>query len=188
MKRIRAVVSGDASVGKSSIISRFITGEFRSNAQQTVGGSFHSQYVKTANREDLCIELWDTAGSERYRSVIPSFFRNAAAVVIVYDISKRDTFKNLEYWLEFVREHSPHGVAILLAGNKTDLDEQREVTTEEGHDFSKQHECTYFVEVSAATGENIDNLFAMLATVPPNGAAEMEVTQDQVEKKAGCGC
>lgn len=188
MNRVRVVVCGDTAVGKSSIIHRFATGEFRTKTEQTIGGSFHSQCVKTGANENLCIELWDTAGSERYRSVIPSFFRNSAAVVIVYDVTSRETFTNLEFWLNFARENAPASAMIFIAANKIDLFDKRVVTMDEGHLFYEEHECKDFVEVSAATGEGIQNLFGMLTQVPPNGKAEMEVAQSAEKEKRSCSC
>jgi small GTP-binding protein len=171
MKRIRVVLCGEASVGKSSIIKRFATGAFSDVSSETVAGAFHSQYVKF-NKETIVLEIWDTAGSERYHSVIPSFFKNAAGVIIVYDITIRASFDTVQYWLTFAHSNAPDGARLFLVGNKTDLFTERTVHLEEGKAYAESHGFAAFAETSAKTGESIDNLFAMFADVPPNGFVE----------------
>jgi small GTP-binding protein len=174
MKRIRIVLCGEASVGKSSIISRFSTGTFQTMTNETIAGAFHCAKVRF-NGETLVLEIWDTAGSERYHSVIPSFFRNAAAVVIVYDITARDSFTNVDYWLEFTKTNSPEGVQLFLVGNKVDLFDLRVVTFDEGRALTETHKLSAFAETSAKTGEFVDSLFALLAAVPPSGTVDADI-------------
>lgn len=187
MNRVRVVLCGEASVGKSSILNRFSTGVFNSTLNSTVAGAFHTQYVRV-NGQTVSLEIWDTAGCERYHSVIPSFFKNAAAVVIVYDVTKRDTFENLDFWVNFSRNNAPEKVNLFIVANKVDLFESRQVKYDEGKGFSDHHECAGFEETSAKTGEGIENLFAMLAAVPPNGTVDVEVRGEVIEldKKPSC--
>jgi small GTP-binding protein len=170
MKRVRAVFCGDALVGKSSIIQRFSTKRF-SDTTSTVAAAFHSATVQIAN-QCVVLELWDTAGSERYHSVIPSFFRSASGVIVVYDVTIRETFERLRYWLEFARVHSPDGCEMFLVGNKIDLFRKRAVPYEEARSYAEAQNVGY-VEVSAKSGEAIDTLFALLAGLSGNGTVEI---------------
>jgi small GTP-binding protein len=179
MKRIRVVFCGDLSVGKSSIIKRFATGTFSDFVCETVAGVFHSQFVRL-NGETISLEIWDTAGAERYHSVIPAFFKNAAAVVVVYDITARNSFEAIPYWVSFSHSNAPEGTRNFLVGNKTDLFAIRAVTYEEGIQSRNAHQFVAFTEMSAKTGEEVDNLFALLADVPPNGLIEAQPRGDVI--------
>jgi small GTP-binding protein len=187
MKRVRAVLCGDASVGKSSIIKQFSTGTFSDSIGTTIGGAWHSRYVRHEG-QIIALEVWDTAGSERYHSVIPAFFKNAAAVVIVYDISSDNTFHTIGYWLDFVHTNAPQGTRLFLVGNKTDLLSRRAVLWNEAKAYADGHGFAGHIEVSAKTGESIDNLFAMLAGVPPNGVIEGEVQGEVITLGNHGGC
>jgi small GTP-binding protein len=167
MKRVRVVLCGDASVGKSSIIRRFTTGQFENDISETVAGAFHSAVVRS-NQETIALELWDTAGSERYHSVIPTFFKAAAAVVIVYDVTIASTFESVNFWFDFARTNAPLSVPLFLVGNKIDLADQRKVSFARARGFAKTKDIQEFMETSAKTGQFITTLFALLTAVPPN--------------------
>jgi small GTP-binding protein len=174
MKRVRAVFCGEALVGKSSIIHRFCTERFI-DLKTTVAGAFHSACVKVAD-QTVSMELWDTAGSERYHSVIPAFFRGACAVVVVYDVTSRESFDRTRYWFEFARVHSPDTCKVFLVGNKIDLSRTRAVSFEEGAQCSKDHRLAGYTETSAKSGEAIDILFALLAHLPGDGFGDVAVS------------
>jgi small GTP-binding protein len=174
MKRIRVVLCGDPSVGKSSIIKRFATGTFNDMIGETIAGAFHSQFVRH-NGETIALEIWDTAGSERYHSVIPSFFRSASAVVIVYDVTARASFEAADYWMDFARTHAPEAARLFLVGNKADLFSSRDVFFEEAKSWADARKFESCVDTSAKTGEAIDNLFAMLADVPGSGTVNADL-------------
>jgi small GTP-binding protein len=186
MKRIRIVLCGEATVGKSSLIQRFSTGTFYSSCPETIAGAFHAAKVRI-NGETLVLEIWDTAGSERYHSVIPAFFRSAAAVAIVYDITSMASFTNVNYWLEFTRENSPETAKLFLVGNKIDLFDLRVVPFDDGKSWAETHGLEAFAETSAKTGEFVDSFFALLASVPPNGTVDSEV-EGQVISLEPKGC
>jgi small GTP-binding protein len=185
MKLIRAVFCGEPLVGKSSIIHRFSTQKFAA-PHPTIAASFHSAFVRYSN-QTISLELWDTAGSERYHSVIPSFFHSACAVVVVYDVTARETFERLKYWLEFARVHSPTDCQLFLVVNKVDLYETREVTFEEGMRYSEEKRLAGYAETSAKSGEAIDVLFELLAGLPGKGMAEMR-WKGKVRELNGSDC
>ena len=164
MKRVRVVLCGDVAVGKSSIIQRFSQRKFVEGTT-TLAGAFHSQYVKIENQH-ISLEIWDTAGSERYYSVIPSFFRNASAVVLVFDLTNRESFNKLDFWYDFASRNSPSSIPIFLAGNKSDLFFNRIISNDEAHKFSESKFINSYFETSAKTGESIDDLFTSIALVP----------------------
>jgi small GTP-binding protein len=173
-------------VGKSSILKRFSTGEFK-KLNSTIAGAFHSQFVKYGG-ETVSLEIWDTAGSERYHAVIPSFFKSTAAVVIVFDVTNLESFENVGFWLDFARNNSPVEVKFFLVGNKIDLS-KRLVSFDDGTRKAAEIGCP-FIETSAKTGEGIDNLFSELANVPPNGFVDTAMGEgvviDMDKKRNGC--
>jgi small GTP-binding protein len=186
MKRVRTVFCGEPLVGKSSIIHRFSRNDF-SSLTTTVAGAFHSQCVQFG-AERVALELWDTAGSERYHSVIPSFFRTASAVVVVYDVTVRETFERLRFWLEFARVHSPEDCQVFLVGNKIDLFHERAVEYEEGRIWSVDHEFAAYTETSAKSGEAIDMLFSLLARLPGCGTVARTPSTSVIELRSERCC
>jgi small GTP-binding protein len=175
MKRVRIVLCGEASVGKSSLLKRFASGEFTDSISSTVAGAFQSSYVKH-NGEVIALEIWDTAGSERYHSVIPSFFKNATAVVICFDLTSRVTFEALSYWTDFTTTNAPAEVRMFLVGNKIDLFAGRQVVYEEGSGYADRKGFVGYSETSAKTGQGVDDLFALLSSVPTERVELGEVT------------
>ncbi|OHT11227.1 small GTP-binding protein [Tritrichomonas foetus] len=187
MKRIRAVLCGEASVGKSSILRRFSENVFFENSSTTIAGAFLSRFVEL-NHEVINLEIWDTAGSERYHSVIPSFFKNAGVVAIVYDITSRQSFENLPFWVDFAISNSPVQTPIFIVGNKADLYDRRNVTFEEAKAFSNHNHAAGFIETSAKTGEQIEGLFTLLASVPPSGQVELQEITNVINLEGKKNC
>jgi small GTP-binding protein len=186
MKRVRVVFCGEAGVGKSSLIQRFAENTF-TEIGSTVAGAFHSAFV-SYDRDQISLELWDTAGSERYHSVIPSFFKNASAVVIVYDVTNRETFDRIGWWMNFTRANSPNDALVFLVGNKVDLFSQRVVTYEEGKIVVERNGYVALTETSAKTGEAIDTLFSQLAELRGNGTIEVAYKGTLIELHKGSRC
>ncbi|KPI83417.1 small GTP binding protein rab6-like protein [Leptomonas seymouri] len=170
----KLVLLGDQSVGKTSIIARFMYDTFDQQYQPTIGIDFFSKTIHLEDDRDVRLHLWDTAGQERFHSLIPSYIRNSAATVVVYDITSRSSFFNAFKWIDEVRSESGAGVVIMLVGNKMDMaSERREVSTEEA--LKKARECdVLFAEVSAKHGVNIKQMFRQVAaSLPtPEGAVD----------------
>lgn len=165
MSKYKLVFLGDQSVGKTSILTRFMYDTFDTTYEATIGIDFLS---KTMYLEDRAIrlQLWDSAGQERFRSLIPSYIRDSSVAVVVYDITSRSSFLNTSKWIEDVRAERGDDVIIMLVGNKTDLSDRRQVTVEEGEEISKR-ENVMFIETSAKAGYNVKALFRKLATALP---------------------
>jgi Ras-related protein Rab-6A len=144
------------------------------------------------------LQLWDTAGQERFRSLIPSYIRDSSVAVVVYDISNAKSFQNTKKWIDDVRAERGNDVIIVLVGNKTDLNDKREVTTQQGEEEAKKNNLM-FVETSAKLGHNVKSLFRRIAQALPgmegtDAAAQassqmIDVTSNtQAPQQEGCSC
>ena len=159
LKKFKVVFLGDQSVGKSSIMQRYIMDTFSQITESTVGVDFQ---VKTLSFKGVGykLHLWDTAGQERYKSIIPSYIKDCQVAIIVYDCTKYESFRNVDSWARCIFEQGLDSVVIGLLGNKVDLT-TKEVTKEEG--LQKAQELrAFFQVVSAKTGENIDSFFQQI--------------------------
>ncbi|PHJ19373.1 rab 5 [Cystoisospora suis] len=154
----KLVLLGDTSVGKSCLVVRFAKDEFYEYQESTIGAAFMTQSVDLGS----CIvkfEIWDTAGQERYRSLAPMYYRGAAAAVVVYDITNRDSFQGAKSWIQELQTVSDRcNVIIALAGNKEDLNADRQVPKQEAQQYADEHGIL-FIETSAKTGHNVNELF-----------------------------
>lgn len=157
LRKYKLVFLGEQSVGKTSIITRFMYDSFDSNYQATIGIDFLSKVMYLEDRT-VRLQLWDTAGQERFRSLIPSYIRDSTVAVVVYDITNVDSFHLTDKWVEEVRTERGSDVIVVLVGNKTDLGDKRQVSQEEGEQKSKDLNSV-FIETSAKTGYNIKQMF-----------------------------
>ena len=124
------------------------------------------------------LQLWDTAGQERFRSLIPSFIRDSSVAVVVYDISNTKSFQNTRKWVDDLRAERGNDVIIVLVGNKTDLNDKREVTTEQGEEEAKKNGMM-FIETSAKVGHNVKQLFRRIAQALPGMESEASKSDNQ---------
>ena len=157
----KIVVLGDISVGKTSILSRFRYGIFEPEYMPTLGIDFFSQNLFYEDKTIRLI-LWDTAGEERFRSLIPSYLKNADCIIIVFDITNKDSFNSLNKWLTDSKNNASEGTIYIICGNKSDLKEKRTVNENEIDEYIKKNELIY-VECSAKNGEGIKDLFNTVA-------------------------
>ncbi|WFD39776.1 GTPase Ryh1 [Malassezia japonica] len=166
MRKFKLVFLGEQSVGKTSLITRFMYDTFDGNYQATIGIDFLSKTMYLDDRT-VRLQLWDTAGQERFRSLIPSYIRDSSVAIVVYDVTNRDSFKSTSKWVEDVRAERGNEVIIALVGNKTDLSDKREVSTEEGEQRAKEYNNVMFIETSAKAGHNVKSLFKKIAQALP---------------------
>ena len=159
--KFKIVFLGDQSVGKTSIINRFIYDTFEDVYQATIGIDFLSKPVYV-DEKTIRLQLWDTAGQERFKSLIPSYVKDSSVAVICYDITNADTFKSVKTWVENARSMRGEEVILFIAGNKSDLAEQRAVSDEEGENLASELGASFF-ETSAKSGDNVKTLFDDLA-------------------------
>ncbi|KAK8687305.1 hypothetical protein V6N13_086130 [Hibiscus sabdariffa] len=165
LAKYKLVFLGDQSVGKTSIITRFMYDKFDTTYQATIGIDFLSKTMYLEDRT-VRLQLWDTAGQERFRSLIPSYIRDSSVAVIVYDVANRQTFLNTSKWVEEVRTERGSDVIIVLVGNKTDQVDKRQVSIEEGDNKAKEL-GVMFIETSAKAGFNIkvDDFVGIIFTI-----------------------
>ena len=152
--RHKIIFIGDAGVGKTTIISRIMDNPFNEVYEPSIGVDFMSKIIKYRG-QNIKLQIWDTAGQEKYKGLIPSYVRNSSIVFLIYDISVKSSFDNIPNWITFIR--SIENTTLVLCGNKIDL-EKREVTKEEGEALA-QKEGIAFYEMSAKSGEGIKNMF-----------------------------
>ena len=159
--KFKIVFLGYQSVGKTSIINRFIYDTFEDVYQATIGIDFLSKPVYVDDKT-IRLQLWDTAGQERFKSLIPSYVKDSSVAVICYDITNGDTFNSVKTWVENAKSMRGEEVILFIAGNKSDLAEQRAVSEEDGEKLASELGATFF-ETSAKSGENVKALFDDLA-------------------------
>mmetsp|Transcript_37250 Transcript_37250/g.79070 ORF Transcript_37250/g.79070 Transcript_37250/m.79070 type:complete len:200 (-) Transcript_37250:195-794(-) len=165
----KLVLLGDASVGKSCLVVRFAKGEFYEYQEPTIGAAFLTQMVNLGN-EVVKYEIWDTAGQERYKSLAPMYYKGAAAAVIVFDITSKDSFEAAKSW---VAELSQTDTLIALAGNKADLESNRVVELETARAYAESMNILY-METSAKSGQNVNELFHEIAVRLPKQSKDDE--------------
>nr|KJB40356.1 hypothetical protein B456_007G060000 [Gossypium raimondii] len=151
----KVVLIGDSAVGKSQILARFARNEFSLDSKATIGVEFQTRTL-VIEHKSVKAQIWDTAGQER--AVTSAYYRGAVGAMLVYDISKRQTFDHIPRWLEELRGHADKNIVIILIGNKSDLENQRAVSTEDAKEFA-QKEGLFFLETSALEATNVEVAF-----------------------------
>jgi Ras-related protein Rab-6A len=204
LRKYKLVFIGDQAVGKTSIISSFMYGTFETHYASTIGIDFVSKSVPVDDGT-VRLQLWDTAGQERFRSLIPSYIRDSHVAVVVFDLTNRKSFDSTQRWIADVRAQRGKDVIIVLVGNKTDLADQREVSSAEVEARASEEDIM-FIETSAKDNSNIKLLFRRLATALPSLESSTGQPDPQVvnltlapsqasqngsvpeNKTSGCGC
>ena len=153
----KLIFLGDQYVGKSSILNRFYQDKFEQDYQATIGLDFHSKNVNI-NGTPVRLLLYDTAGQEKFKSLIPMYIRDANIILVVYDITNKDSFVHTEHWVNETKDLKREDAIFVLVGNKIDLEENRIIQTKEAEDFANEKGFLFY-EVSAKTGDKIEELF-----------------------------
>ena len=166
MYLFKYIIIGDSFVGKSCIVAKYIQGSFIEEFKTTIGIEFGSKDL-TINGKVYRIQLWDTAGQETFRSITRAYYKNSACSFIVYDVTNRQSFLNVQDWYNECKKQTPKTVTMVLVGNKIDLKNKREVSYEEGENFAKDNSMLFY-EASAKSGDNIENMFYESAEIIAN--------------------
>jgi len=154
---LKFIIIGDSSIGKSNILLRFTDNRFQSSHDSTIGVEFATKIISRQNTV-YKLQIWDTAGQETFRSITRSYYRGTIGCLMVYDITNRESFESLEYWMSDFRKYCDPNTVIVLIGNKADLIDKRQVSYDEGKEFAEKHGFSFF-ETSAKTGINIADCF-----------------------------
>jgi len=196
LKKFKLVFLGEQSVGKTSLITRFMYDTFDNTYQATIGIDFLSKTMYLDDRT-VRLQLWDTAGQERFRSLIPSYIRDSSVAVVVYDVTNAKTFEQTRKWVDDVRAERENNVIIVLVGNKTDLSDKRQVTEAQGQEEARKNNLMH-IETSAKLGHNVKLLFKRIAQALPGmeeGGAQdrgqmidVNINSNTQQEEQGCSC
>ena len=202
----RYIIVGDMAVGKSCILLQFTDNKFRNQHELTIGVEFGAKTI-SINGKSVKIQIWDTAGQEAFQAITRTYYKGAIGALLVYDITRKETFVHVTKWLEEVRNNSSKTITVILIGNKKDLEDKRQVSYEEGEAFEKENGLM-FLETSAKTAYNVVESFNLSAQcilnniqkngVDPTVNSNMRLNNNNVspgginpgvggnEKKGGC--
>ncbi|ABO97448.1 predicted protein [Ostreococcus lucimarinus CCE9901] len=186
----KLVLLGDMGAGKSSLVLRFVKGQFHEYQESTIGAAFLTQTV-CADDRTIKFEIWDTAGQERYHSLAPMYYRGAAAAIIVYDIQSQSSFARAKSWVRELQKQGNAALVMALAGNKCDMEEKREVEREEAEAYASENGL-FFMETSAKEALNVTELFHEIAVklpkapTPTNGPGVVLTNQNRTPQKSQC--
>ncbi|KAI1213027.1 ras-domain-containing protein [Annulohypoxylon truncatum] len=181
---VKLVLLGEAAVGKSSLVLRFVNNDFQENKEPTIGAAFLTQKCNLPTRT-IKFEIWDTAGQERFASLAPMYYRNAQAALVVYDLTKPTSLIKAKHWVAELQRQASPGIVIALVGNKLDLTsdsesgqadsegadgeesgDARKISTEEAKTYAEEENLLFF-ETSAKTGHNVTEVFTAIANAIP---------------------
>ena len=156
----KVVLVGDSFVGKTNIMSKYLKNEFHEDSKATVGVEFGSKKFNIEGHS-IKAQIWDTAGQERYKAITSAYYKGAKGAFIVYDITRKNSFDSIDKWISDVTAVADKKISIVLIGNKNDLEDQRQVTKEQGEDKANKLEVA-FLETSAFSGENLEKAFELM--------------------------
>ena len=154
---VKVILIGDSGVGKTNIMSKYLKNQFLEESKATIGVEFGSKIFNEQGHK-IKAQIWDTAGQERYKAITSAYYKGSKGALIVYDITRKDSFTNLEKWVNELKSTADPKVTIIIIGNKNDLEDKRQVLKEQGEEKAKSFECA-FLETSALSGDNIDIAF-----------------------------
>lgn len=175
---LKCIVVGDTAVGKSCLLLQFTEQRFQNAHDITVGVEFGTRTIEVRDKK-VKVQVWDTCGQESFKSITRSYYRGSCCVLLVYDITRRASFEHVATWLEECRQYGGDKMVGLLVGNKTDRDQARMVSYDEGEKFAKENDL-FFIETSAKTNTNVDEAFVITAraVLDKIAAGEIDVNDD----------
>jgi len=185
----KLVILGNTNVGKTCVVHRFVQDRFLDVSEPTIAANFHTKAVDLEDGRKVNFEVWDTAGQERYKSLTPMYYKGASAALIVYDVTSPSSFEGAKDWIKELQTHASPSVIIGLCGNKADL--EKKVTSETAKALAERHSLVFY-EVSACTGENVQECFLGIAKklpqTPPRRSQGLNLQNQQVSSPDSSCC
>ena len=177
----KIVLIGESGVGKTSIISQFVNQIFQEDVESSSSGTFNSKTLIYDNNKVLKLEIWDTAGQEKYRSLASMFYKEASAAILVYDITRKESFEQIQnYWVGQIKENGPTNIILALCGNKSDLIDEEKVDEEQARNYAKEINAMFY-PTSAKNDSGITDLFLQIAKKYTNSDnVRLKTDQDEV--------
>jgi small GTP-binding protein len=190
---MKVVVVGDTQVGKTCIIAHLVSNTFKSSNPPTVGAAFQT-YVMATPQGPVTMQIWDTAGQEKYRALAPMYYRSADIALLVFDVTSISSFQGMQQWCDELAEKAPPNLQVIIAGNKTDLTEDRVVQRSAAEEFARRVNAKHYAECSAKIGNGIVELFEKAAELvakakvvdPAVKASQVKREEPQAAKPECC--
>ncbi|CAI2376675.1 unnamed protein product [Moneuplotes crassus] len=194
----KILLIGNSGVGKSSLLLRFADDTFTDNFMPTIGVDFKIRTLEVDGRT-IKLQIWDTAGQERFKTITSSYYKGAHGIIVVYDITDKESFKNIDNWMTEVEKHASENVSRILVGNKCDMDESRQVSTDEGKELADQYNIR-FMETSAKESSFVEEAFTLMTKEiksrvvhtdqrkPSGTGKKLTAPKKKIEKKSGGSC
>ena len=183
----KIVLLGDSGVGKTCIISRFISGQYDNNVASTNGASYASKEIELPTGKKLMLDIWDTAGQERYKSLTKFFYKDAQMVILVYDITRKESYDNLKnFWYKEIKDNGEQNIVLGIAGNKSDLYDNEAVPESEAREFAKSINAI-FALTSAQNNSGVNKLFEDIGNkyLDPNFQEKVQDTKGETNQDKG---
>ena len=178
----KILLLGDASVGKSCFLMRYTENTFQEIHMSTIGLDYKLKNVQLEDGKMVKIQIWDTAGQDRFRSITKNYYKGAHGIILLYDVTNKSTFNNVRNWIGQIKEEVSDKVSIILVGNKIDDEENRVVKEEEGAKIANEFGLIFF-ECSAKSGINIDNAFNELVKRTVENYSKIKESGEKLKKK-----
>ena len=188
----KVLLLGDSSVGKTCVLLRYCDKTFQEAHLSTIGLDYRLKTMTLENGKNIKLQIWDTAGQDRFRAITKNYYKGANGIILIYDVTNLQTYENVKNWINQIREEANPNVVIYLAGNKIDVNEElRVVRTEEGQKIADEYNLPFY-ETSAKSGININEIFEDLVKKVDEIYSKLEVPKKQIKnklytgKKKGC--
>ncbi len=179
----KVVLVGDSFVGKTNIMSKYLKNEFHEDSKATVGVEFGSKLFNIEGHP-IKAQIWDTAGQERYKAITSAYYKGAKGAFVVYDITRKGSFDSIDKWISDLTAVADKKITIVVIGNKCDLEDQRQITKEQGEEKASKLEVA-FMETSALSGENLDKAFEMMINEVYKKCHEEMLAENELEIEGG---
>ena len=178
-KKYKIIWIGDTGVGKTCLLIKALKNLFEKENKSTLGFEYYDINIKLKNNKQILLQTWDTCGQESYKSIANIFYKRVKLAILVYSIDNRNSFEGINFWLNEIRSKSQDDVKLILVGNKSDLNESREVSFEDGKSFSESEKFDFFIETSAKEGDTPYIILRKAAEILYNDSKKKEKKEDK---------